>query len=127
MLVGVGGGPSARGHAELGEDVADVPVDRLLGHEQLAASSDHAVTDIVGRQPNARSPRRLSPLDRPTPTLGLPVAKDGPMALLSRRITKFVKSPQGQQLIQRAKAEAAKPENRRKLEQLRARYLNKRR
>jgi hypothetical protein len=49
------------------------------------------------------------------------------MASLSRRIMKFVQSPQGQQLIERAKAEAAKPENRRKLEQLRARYLNKRR
>jgi hypothetical protein len=49
------------------------------------------------------------------------------MASLSRRIKKFVQSPQGQQLIERAKVEAAKPENRRKLEQLRARYLNKRR
>jgi hypothetical protein len=49
------------------------------------------------------------------------------MASLSRRIMKFVQSPQGQQLIERAKVEAHKPENRRKLEQLRARYLNKRR
>ncbi len=49
------------------------------------------------------------------------------MASLSRRIMKFVRSPQGQQLIERAKAEARKPENRRKLEQLRARYLSKRR
>jgi hypothetical protein len=49
------------------------------------------------------------------------------MASLSRRIMKFVRSPQGQQLIERAKVEARKPENRRKLEQLRARYLNKRR
>jgi hypothetical protein len=49
------------------------------------------------------------------------------MASFSRRIMKFVQSPQGQQLIERAKAEARKPENRRKLEQLRARYLNKRR
>ena len=40
---------------------------------------------------------------------------------------KFVQSPQGQQLLERAKQEARKPENRRKLEQLRARYLNKRR
>src|SRR5829696_3801206 len=36
VLVGVGGGRSPRGHAELGEDVAEVPVDRLVGHEQLA-------------------------------------------------------------------------------------------
>jgi hypothetical protein len=49
------------------------------------------------------------------------------MASFSRRIRKFVQSPQGQQLLERAKAEARKPENRRKLEQLRARYLNKRR
>jgi hypothetical protein len=49
------------------------------------------------------------------------------MASLSRRIMKFVQGPQGRQLIERAKVEARKPENRRKLEQLRARYLNKRR
>jgi hypothetical protein len=49
------------------------------------------------------------------------------MPSLSKRIMRFVQSPQGQQLIERAKTEAAKPENRRKLEQLRARYLNKRR
>jgi hypothetical protein len=49
------------------------------------------------------------------------------MASLSKRIMKFVQSPQGQQLIQRAKTEAGKPENRRKLEQLRSRYQNKRR
>jgi hypothetical protein len=49
------------------------------------------------------------------------------MASLSRRIMKFVQSPQGQQLVERDEVEARKPENRRKLEQLRARYLNKRR
>jgi hypothetical protein len=49
------------------------------------------------------------------------------VASLSKRIMKFVQSPQGQQLIERAKAEARKPENRRKLEELRARYRNKRR
>jgi hypothetical protein len=59
--------------------------------------------------------------------MGSPVAKDEPMASLSRRIMRFVRSPQGQELIERAKAEARKPENRRKLEQLRRRYLNKRR
>jgi hypothetical protein len=47
------------------------------------------------------------------------------MASLSKRIMKFVQSPQGQQLIDRAKAEASKPENRRKLEDLRRRYLDK--
>jgi hypothetical protein len=59
--------------------------------------------------------------------MGLTAAEDGPMASLSRRIMKFVQNPQGQRLIERAKVEARKPENRRKLEQLRARYLNKRR
>lgn len=48
-----------------------------------------------------------------------------PMAALSKRIMKFVQSPQGQQLIQKAKVEASKPENRRKLEQMRRRYLDK--
>ena len=49
------------------------------------------------------------------------------MASLSRRIMKFMQSPKGQQLIEQAKVQARKPENRRKLEQLRARYRNKRR
>jgi hypothetical protein len=49
------------------------------------------------------------------------------MTSLSRRLMKFIQSPQGQQVIERAKVEARKPENRRKLQQLRARYLNKRR
>jgi hypothetical protein len=49
------------------------------------------------------------------------------MASLGKRIMRFVQSPQGQQLVERAKAEAGKPENRRKLEQLRRRYLDKRR
>jgi hypothetical protein len=49
------------------------------------------------------------------------------MASLSKRIMKFVQSPQGQQLVERAKVEARKPENRRKVERLRARYLDKRR
>jgi hypothetical protein len=49
------------------------------------------------------------------------------MASLTKRIMKFAQSPQGRQLIERAKVEAAKPENRRKLEQLRRRHLDKRR
>ena len=56
-----------------------------------------------------------------------PDAKDGPMASLTKRIMKFVQSPQGQQLLDRAKVEASRPENRRKLEQLRRRHLDKRR
>jgi hypothetical protein len=49
------------------------------------------------------------------------------MASLTKRIMKFAQSPQSRQLIERAKVEAAKPENRRKLEQLRRRHLDKRR
>ena len=49
------------------------------------------------------------------------------MAGLGRRILRFVQSPQGQEMIRRARAEAAKPENRRKLEQLRRRYTGRRR
>jgi hypothetical protein len=59
--------------------------------------------------------------------MGGPAGKEGTMASLTKRIMKFVQSPQGQQLIDRAKVEASKPENRRKLEQLRRRYLDKRR
>jgi hypothetical protein len=49
------------------------------------------------------------------------------MASLSKRIMKFVQSPQGKQLVEKAKVEARKPENRRKIERLRARYIDKRR
>ena len=38
---------------------------------------------------------------------------------------KFGQTPRGQQLIDRARAEASKPENRRKLEDLRRRYVDK--
>jgi Zn-dependent M32 family carboxypeptidase len=59
--------------------------------------------------------------------MGDPEERMGPMASLTKRIMKLVQSPQGQQLIERAKTEAGKPENRRKLEQLRRRYVDKRR
>jgi hypothetical protein len=48
------------------------------------------------------------------------------MAKLMSRIVAFVRSPQGQRLVRQAQQQAAKPENRRKLEQLRARMLKKR-
>ena len=51
--------------------------------------------------------------------------KEGTMASLTKRIMRFVQSPQGQQLIERARAEASKPQNRRKLEELRRRYVDK--
>ena len=42
------------------------------------------------------------------------------------KLVRFVKSPQGQRLISKAQQEASKPENRRKLEQLRQRVMRKR-
>jgi hypothetical protein len=50
----------------------------------------------------------------------------GGMAKLMSRIVAFVRSPQGQRLVRQAQQQAAKPENRRKLDQLRQRMLKKR-
>ena len=44
------------------------------------------------------------------------------MASLTKLIKDFARSPKGQQLIEQAKEQATKPENRRKLEELRKRY-----
>jgi len=49
------------------------------------------------------------------------------MANLISKITRFVRSPQGQRMIAEAQRQAAKPENRRKLEQLRQRVIARRR
>ena len=51
---------------------------------------------------------------------------DGPMASITKRIKDFARSPRGQQLIEQAKEQARKPENRRRLEELRRRYLKRR-
>ena len=48
------------------------------------------------------------------------------MASIGKRIMRFAQSPQGRRLVEQAKQEARKPENRRKLEQLRSRYLKRR-
>jgi len=48
------------------------------------------------------------------------------MASLTKLIKDFARSPKGQQLIQQAKEQASKPENRRKLEELRRRYAKRR-
>jgi len=48
------------------------------------------------------------------------------MANLIGKLVRFVRSPKGQQLIHKAQQQAAKPENRRKLEQLRQRITRKR-
>lgn len=48
------------------------------------------------------------------------------MASITKRIKDFARSPRGQQLIEQAKEQANKPENRRRLEELRRRYMNRR-
>lgn len=48
------------------------------------------------------------------------------MASLISKIVRFIRSPQGQRLISEAQRQAAKPENRRKLEQLRQRVVGRR-
>jgi hypothetical protein len=48
------------------------------------------------------------------------------MASVIKRLKDFAQSPRGQQLIEQAKEQARKPENRRKLEELRKRYGKRR-
>jgi hypothetical protein len=48
------------------------------------------------------------------------------MASIAKRIKDFARSPRGQQLIEQAKEQASKPENRRRLEELRRRYVKRR-
>jgi hypothetical protein len=47
------------------------------------------------------------------------------VASFTKLIKDFARSPKGQQLIEQAKEQASKPENRRKLEELRRRYLKR--
>ncbi|HEY8557862.1 MAG TPA: hypothetical protein VIM97_11045 [Actinomycetes bacterium] len=47
------------------------------------------------------------------------------MASVTKLIKDFARSPKGQQLIEQVKEQASKPENRRKLEELRRRYLKR--
>ena len=54
-----------------------------------------------------------------------PGAKDGTDGVADQADHEVRAEPQGQQLIERAKVEASKPENCRKLEELRRRYLDK--
>lgn len=49
------------------------------------------------------------------------------MARLTDKIARFIRSPQGQKMIAEGKRFAAKPENQRKLEQLRQRLMKGRR
>jgi hypothetical protein len=49
------------------------------------------------------------------------------MASITKRIKDFARSPKGQQLIEQAKEQARKPENRRKVEEFLRRRATKRR
>ena len=48
------------------------------------------------------------------------------MASVTKLIKDFARSPKGQQLIEQAKEQANKPDNRRKLEELRRRLAKRR-
>ena len=48
------------------------------------------------------------------------------MASLVNKITSFIRSPRGQKLIDQGKREAAKPENRDKINQITSRFGRKR-
>ena len=48
------------------------------------------------------------------------------MASITQRIMAFARSRRGQQLIAQARQQAARPENRRKLDELRRRYGKRR-
>jgi hypothetical protein len=48
------------------------------------------------------------------------------MPSIAKRLKDFARSPRGQQLIEQAKEQANKPENRRRLDELRRRYVKRR-
>jgi hypothetical protein len=48
------------------------------------------------------------------------------MASITKLIRDFTRSPRGQQLLEQVKEQARKPENRRRLEELRRRYGKRR-
>ncbi len=47
------------------------------------------------------------------------------MASLGKKLKDLARGPKGQQVIQQVKEQAQKPENRRKLEELRKRYIKR--
>ena len=47
------------------------------------------------------------------------------MASFTKLIKDFARSPKGQQLVEQVKEQASKPEHRRKLEELRRRYVKR--
>ena len=59
-------------------------------------------------------------------TFGSIQRQEDSMASVTKLIKDFARSPRGQQLIEQVKEQASKPENRRKLEELRRRYAKRR-
>lgn len=47
------------------------------------------------------------------------------MASLVNKITSFIRSPRGQKMMEQGKRQLAKPQNRRKLDQLTSRFTRK--
>ena len=50
---------------------------------------------------------------------------EDPVPSLIKKLTTFARSPQGSTGVEKARQEAAKPENRRRLERLYARFVRK--
>ena len=48
------------------------------------------------------------------------------MVSLITKLTEFVRSPRGRAVVEQARRQAAKPQDRRRLEQLRARFARRR-
>lgn len=86
--------------------------------------------DLPGATDPATGGRDLRPVTQSRPaeeSLTRPrQGRDVPMASIAKRIKDFARSPRGQQLIEQAKEQAGKPENRRRLEELRRRYMKRR-
>jgi hypothetical protein len=89
-------------------------------HGDLLGATDSATggRDLRLNDSSAASRRSANSTGRP--------GRDGLMASIAKRIKDFARSPRGQQLIEQAKEQASKPENRRRLEELRRRYMKRR-
>ncbi len=70
--------------------------------------------------------RPVRPARQGGETFGGVRLQEGSMASVTKLIKDFARSPRGQQLIEQAKEQANKPENRRRLEELRRRYVKRR-
>jgi Zn-dependent M32 family carboxypeptidase len=66
--------------------------------------------------------RPVRPARQGGETFGSASDRRTPLASFTKLIKDFARSPKGQELIEQVKEQASKPENRRKLEELRKRY-----